>query len=86
MRGALIPHDAQVRRISWVVGSVDRQAYQNGSSCRDCRLIDPQIQAPSLSGAALFLCAFFRKGGGVAASKTGQQKRRGAEWLTRLKS
>jgi len=26
MRGALIPHDAQVRRISWVVGSVGRQA------------------------------------------------------------
>jgi len=29
-----IPHDAQVRRISWVVGSVGWYAISNGSSCR----------------------------------------------------
>jgi len=54
-KGTPIPHDAQVRRISWVVGSVDWQAYQSGSSCRDCRLVDPQLKAPfQASGAALF--------------------------------
>ena len=53
--GPVIPHDAQVRRISWVVGSVDRQAYQSGSSCRDCMPVDPRSKRRFLEqGAALF--------------------------------
>jgi hypothetical protein len=40
-----IPHDVQVRRISWVVGSVDWQANLNGSSCRYCKPVDPQSSA-----------------------------------------
>jgi hypothetical protein len=53
-RGTFIPHDAQVRRISWVVGLVDRQACQCGSSCRYCRLVDPRSKRRSRKGCGAF--------------------------------
>lgn len=40
-----LPHDAQVRRISWVVGLVDWFAFKPGSSCHGCVLVDPLSDA-----------------------------------------
>ena len=38
-----IPHDAQVRRISWVVGSGRSETRFNGSSYRSAVTIDPLL-------------------------------------------
>jgi hypothetical protein len=45
-----IPHDAQVRRISWVVGSVDWHAKQKRFLVPHCMLVDPQLQNAAFPG------------------------------------
>jgi hypothetical protein len=39
-----IPHDAQVRRISWVVGSVGWHAKQKRFLVPRCMLVDPRLK------------------------------------------
>lgn len=51
-----LPHDAQVRRISWVVGSVGWLLASAESSCRSQRPADPLSDTPSrLRGGVLIL-------------------------------
>ena len=71
-----LPHDAQVRRISWVVGLVDWFADFTWFLVPGCELVDP-LSSAAPSGLRRFLFALFPDGARARQTQTKQRARPG---------